>query len=343
MLFLPVSGAFGRGEYARSLSIAQAAKLKWPEALIHFALSRQAPYAASSPFPATLLESSPTFHTAAVSELIAKFRPHIVIFDNAGRTAQLRAASAVGARIVYISARSRQRRKAFRFTWMRLIDEHWIAYPEFIAGALSRFEQFKLNWLQRPTVRYLDVILARTAPTQESIMRRSDLKPASFVLIVPGGGTNHPRAAAANETFLAAANTLSERGHLAVFVGPATLANSQLRRFESLPQSELAELMSNARLIVTNGGSTLLQAIACGGACIAAPIAKDQPDRIQRCVEAAVAIASALDASSLVHAAEQLLIDEAARQGLARRAANLKLADGIDIALAALIPMIEAG
>jgi hypothetical protein len=32
-----------------------------------------------------------------------------VIFDNAGRTAQLRAARPVGARIVYISARRRQR------------------------------------------------------------------------------------------------------------------------------------------------------------------------------------------------------------------------------------------
>ena len=34
--------------------------------------------------------------------------------------------------------------------------------------------------------------------------------------------------------------------------------------------------MRAARLIVANGGSTLLQAIACGSACIAVPIAKDQ-------------------------------------------------------------------
>ncbi|HXC20881.1 MAG TPA: hypothetical protein VNV13_05315, partial [Steroidobacteraceae bacterium] len=132
MLFVPVSGPFGVGEYARSLAIAHAAKRRWPNADIHFVLSREAQYAASTPFSATLLASSPTFHSAEVIALMEKFRPDVLIFDNAGRTTQLRAARRVGARVVYISARARQRRKAFRLSWMRLIDEHWIAYPEFL-------------------------------------------------------------------------------------------------------------------------------------------------------------------------------------------------------------------
>ena len=122
------------GEYARSLAIARAASARWPGADIRFVLSREAPYAADAPFPATLLDSSPTFHSAAVIGLLEKWRPNIVVFDNAGRTAQLRAAQRLGARVVYISARRRQRRKAFRWQWMPLIDEHWIAYPQFIAG-----------------------------------------------------------------------------------------------------------------------------------------------------------------------------------------------------------------
>src|SRR5260370_38904386 len=133
LLFVPVSGAFGMCEYARSLAIAQGAAERWPRASIKFILSRAAPYAAQSPFPTTLLAASPTFHSAAVIEIMNQWRPDIVIFDNAGRTAQLRAAQRIGARVIYISARRRQRNKAFRVSWMRLIDEHWLAYPEFIA------------------------------------------------------------------------------------------------------------------------------------------------------------------------------------------------------------------
>ena len=81
------------GEYARSLAIAQGAAARWPGASIRFVLSRAAPYADTTPFPTTLLDSSPTFHSAAVIEVIESWRPDVVIFDNAGRTAQLRAAA----------------------------------------------------------------------------------------------------------------------------------------------------------------------------------------------------------------------------------------------------------
>jgi predicted glycosyltransferase len=365
ILFVPVSGAFGMGEYARSVAIAQAALRQWPQARIHFILSRQAPYAAAAPFPTTLLDSSPTFHTAAVAELIQTFKPNIVIFDNAGRTAQLRAAHAAGARIVFISSRPRQRRKAFRWRWMRLIDEHWIAYPQFIAGRLGFFEQLKLNRLRRPVVRYLDVILSRARAGEDSILVRAGLNPKTYVLIVPGGGTGHPGAGDATATFLAAANTLADSG-VTVFVGPTRTADAgvpfgqrvsqpasqpaghpplpsaQLHCFNALPQTDLAELMSGARLVLCNGGSTLLQAIACGSACIGVPIAQDQPRRIQRCVDAEVALAAKLDATSMVQAAGELLRDDPKRAALARRASDLELADGIDVALTALIQLMKA-
>jgi spore coat polysaccharide biosynthesis predicted glycosyltransferase SpsG len=356
ILFVPVSGAFGMGEYARSLAIAQAVQRRWPRAEIHFILSRQAPYAASVPFAATLLDSSPTFHTRAVAKVIKEFRPSIVVFDNAGRTAQLRAARRQGARIVYISARLRQRRKAFRWRWMRMIDEHWIAYPELIAGELKWLERFKLKRLGRPTVRYLDVILSRTTPEGESITARVGLKQRAFVLVVPGGGTGHPGAQDAAGQFLAAANSLAET-ETVVFVGPtrtadagvpthpkadnALVPNSRLRCFNSLPQADLAELLSQARLVVTNGGSTLLQGIACGRACIAVPIAQDQAERIQRCVNAGVAATAALAAPGIMRAATSLLRDESARAALAQRAGRLKLANGIEIALNALSHLAE--
>jgi hypothetical protein len=356
ILFVPVSGAFGMGEYARSVAIAHAVRRRWPRAEIHFVLSRQAPYAATVPFAATLLDSSPTFHSRAVGRLIKEFRPSIVVFDNAGRTGQLRAARRQGARIVYISARLRQRRKAFRWRWMRILDEHWIAYPELIAGELGWLERFKLRRLGRPTVRYLDVIMSRITPEDDSFTSRVGLKQRPFVLVVPGGGTGHPGASDAAGQFLAAANSLAET-ETVVFVGPTraadagvpappkaanpVLPSSRVRCFNSLPQADLADLLSQARLVVTNGGSTLLQAIACGRACIAVPIAQDQPERIQRCVNAGVAAGAALAAPSIVRAATNLLRDESARAALAQRAGKMKLANGIEIALNALAHLAE--
>jgi glycosyltransferase involved in cell wall biosynthesis len=333
------------GEYARSLAIAHAARRQWPQSSVHFVLSREAPYAASVPYPKTLLDSSATFHSAAVASLIEKLKPHLVIFDNAGRTAQLRAARGSGARVVYISSRARQRRKAFRLSWMRLLDEHWIAYPKFIAGDLGILEQFKLNLLKRPAVRYLDVIFARGGESREAILARAGLKYGEYVLLVPGGGTGHPGAADASSTFLAAAKSLGQRGVPTVLVGAKGAGEGQgrLQVLNSLPQETLAKLMQAARLVISNGGSTLLQAIACGVACIAVPIAKDQPERIRRCVQAQVARPAALDAASIVNAAGELLSDDAARLSLAHRASDLKLADGVEVAMAALVRLMRAG
>ncbi len=114
VLFVPVSAARGFGEYARARELAHGIQRRWPQAQLHFVLSAQAPYAAQCPFPSTLLPGSATLHTPQVLALLRLFKPDIVIFDNAGRTAQIRAAHAMGARVIYISSRRRQRGKGFR-------------------------------------------------------------------------------------------------------------------------------------------------------------------------------------------------------------------------------------
>ena len=341
------------GEYARSLAIAQGAAERWPRASIRFIVSRAAPYAAQMPFPTTLLASSPTFHSAAVIEVMNDWRPDIVIFDNAGRTAQLRAARKIGARVVYISARRRQRNKAFRVSWMRLIDEHWIAYPEFIAGRLRFVERLKRNLLGRPVVRYLDVILSKT---RESPALRPGIA-SDYVLMVPGGGTGHPGAGDAVEVFLQAARGLAALGVDTVLVGrvgmPSAVteaapggsagglaAGSRAQLLGSLPQAELAGWMRGARLVIANGGSTLLQSIACGRACVAVPIAGDQAERISRCVDLGVAVAAPLAADAMVKLAADLWRDGARIDALERRAAALGLADGVDVALRAMTALL---
>jgi hypothetical protein len=347
-LFVPVSGPFGMGEFARSSAIARAVLERWPAAAIRFVLSREAPYAQQPPFEAILVPSSPTFHSGVVVDLIRTWRPHVVIFDNAGRTAQLAAAHGCGARVVYISARRRQRRKAFRLRWMRLIDEHWIAYPQFIAGGLTLIERLKHRWLGRPTVRYLDVILSRATPPPAPAQESEPPTRGDFVLVVPGGGTGHPGVEDASEEFHEAARSLAEEGVPVRYVGPAraavhpaSIVPARLESLGPLAQADLAELMRKARLIVVNGGSTLLQAIACGAACVAVPIAGDQRERIRRCAAAGVAVEAPLAAAQIASKALALLRDEASRAALAARAGSLALADGVEIALRSLAPYIE--
>jgi UDP:flavonoid glycosyltransferase YjiC (YdhE family) len=344
-LFLPVSGPHGMGEYARAVQIAHAVAARWPQAKIHFALSREAPYEIDAAFACTLLPSSPTFHTPEVIALIEQMRPHVVIFDNAGRTAQLRAAQRIGARVVYVSARARQRRKAFRLRWMSLIDEHWLAYPELLAGPLNAVERFKLRLMGRPLLRYLDVMLPAPDPrAATAVLQRLDLATKPYVLLVPGGGTGHPGARDAVQVFAAAAHELAARGITTVLVGSANDEEmpgpAALQTLPRLPLIQLTALMRQARLVIANGGSTLLQAIACHAPCIGVSIAKDQAKRVRQCAEAGLARAATLNAAHIVSVATALLDNEPARTALARHAADLQLADGLGIAVTAIAGLL---
>jgi hypothetical protein len=316
VLFVPVSAARGFGEYARAREIARGLQRRWPTVQAHFILSEQAPYAAQCPFPTTLLPGSATLHTPQVLALLASFRPDIVIFDNAGRTAQVRAAHAGGARVIYISSRARQRRKAFRLGWMRALSEHWIAYPRFLAGELGWLERLKLGMLQRPQVRFIDTVLP-VAVTGE-IDAYPQLQ--DFVLVVPGGGTAHPGALDAPRRVGDAALGLAERGVNTVLVGVADGADTpRLTRLPLLPQAQLVALLRRARIVVSNGGDTLLQALACGCACVAVPIAHDQAARIARCRELGLVHDAPLATAGIIDAVMRLNADEGERLGLITR------------------------
>ncbi|HEY6454577.1 MAG TPA: hypothetical protein VIY90_04770 [Steroidobacteraceae bacterium] len=335
VLFVPVSAPRGYGEYARAREMAQAVQGRWPHAQLHFLLSMQASYAAQCPFPVTLLPGSATLHTPQVVELLGSFKPDIVVFDNAGRTAQIRAARAGGARVIYISSRRRQRRKAFRVSWMRLLSEHWIAYPRFIAGDLGVWERLKLNFLRRPRVRFLDTVLPVGAEEPGPLPQLRD-----FVLVVPGGGTAHPGARAAPGIISDAATALAAKGLRTVLVGAVEHNGSSaaLTRLPLLPQPQLLALLRRARVVVSNGGDTLLQALACGCACVAVPIARDQAARIARCRALGLIHAAALAPGAVVDAVAALYADEHERRSLVARGR----AQGIQDAMPQILDWIAA-
>lgn len=323
------------GEYARALALAVALRARNPDIDIHFVVSQAAPYAADTPFPTTLLPRSPTFHSLEVAELIEHLRPSLVVFDNAGRTAQLQAAARSGARVIFISSRPRQRRKAFRLRWMRLLDEHWIAYPEFIAGGLGVLERLKLRMPHAPVIRFLDAVVPPpNAEISAQMMSKFSIEPDGYVLVVPGGGTDHPGAEHAPQTVAAAAQCLAERGFRTVLVGvPTANTHPNLHVTPRMPMTQLAELIRGARLVISNGGDTLLQTIACARPCIAVPIAGDQPHRIQQCERVGLAIGASLDSTHLASTALSLLADTSRRTQLLQRLQSSTIANGLDIAL----------
>ena len=332
------------GEYARSLAIATAAAARWPQASIHFALSRDAPYAADTPFSKTLLPSSATFHPNKVAALIDEFRPDVVIFDNAGRTAQLRAARRVGARIVFISSRTVPRRRAFRVRWMRYIDEHWIAYPQFLAGALGRFERLKLRLLGRPVVRFLNPILPEPDfALAQALLAQFAVKANDYVLIVPGGGTEHPGTGPILQAVAAAARRLAAQGYSTILVGLDSKNKvAALRLAPRMRVTMLVELMRNARLAIVNGGYTMLQALACERPCIAVPIADDQSRRIDACAQTGAVLRAEAVAGAIDRAAHALLTDGAQLESMRAACARLGLHDGGRTVLDALQNLLVA-
>src|ERR1700683_429729 len=344
LLFIPVSGPRGMGEYARASAIALPSGHRWPQIEIRFALSRNASYAIEPPFPATFLPSSPTFHSREVAALIREFRPTLVLFDHAGRTFQLRAAVAGGARTIFISSRPRQRRRAFRLRWMRRLDEHWIAYPEFIAGALGPIERLKLLLLGRPTIRYLDTVLPQLdSALAISAMARFGVREGDYVLVVPGGGTGHPGALSAPQIVAEAAHRIALNSYPTILVGVTPQGalgaphSHALKVAPRLPVAMLIELIRGARLVISNGGDTMLQALACKRACVAVAIAGDQAFRIKRCGSQGLVESARLDRDDLERVALRVLAANSVQPALeSGAAARPAVRNAMEVALAAI-------
>lgn len=299
VLFVPVSGPSGMGEFARARGLAEAVAARWPQVEMHFLLHRDAPYAATCRFPTTVLPASPTLCDTEVIDAIHAFKPGVVVFDNAGRTAALKAARAAGAKVIYVSSRSRQRYKAFRLRWMRLLDDHWISYPSSIAGALSGFERLKQRVAGRPQLRFLDAVVA--PPDEAAATALLPMMPAPDLVIVPGGGSAFHDSAMTPARFARWGEALAAYGHRVVFVaGPSftgeVAVSDRVQLLRGVGGGALMALLRRSRLVLVNGGDTLLQALALGRPCVAVPIAGDQAARIARCVAAGGVEAPAPDA-----------------------------------------------
>jgi glycosyltransferase involved in cell wall biosynthesis len=341
VLFAPVTGPGGAGELMRCLVIARELARAEPEADIRFLVARDGVFREAVEFPIIDLDDSPTRSTPQVIAAIRAFQPDVMVFDNSGRTEQLRAAVAAGTRVVFSSRAPRLRWKAFRIKWMRLLDEHWMVFPAFVTGGITWLERIKLGVFHAYRVRQFDTLFT---PSEEGARRAwlagRGLEPGAYVVFVPGGRGEASRVAEPADLFVAAARKfVAMTGQRTVVLTGRKSVPGGDRRLTLLPRIEPGEvqhLLAEALFVVSNGGTTLIHALAHRRPLVAVPLASDQDRRIRRAVRLQIAVSAARAPAAIAAAAARLLREPARREAMTQRIAELRITNGIGEAVAAL-------
>lgn len=342
VLFAPVSGPGGAGELMRCLIIARELARAEPAADIRFLVARDGVFREAVEFPIIDLDDSPTRSTPQVIAAIEVFRPDVLVFDNSGRTEQLRAAVKAGARVVFSSRAPRLRWKAFRAKWMRLLDEHWIVFPTFVTGGLTWLERLKLRIFPDYRVRRFDTLFTPSdADARRAWLAAHGLEPGGYVAFVPGGRGEASRVAEPAELFIAAARAfVAATGQRAVVLtgrkGVAAEADARLTLLPRVEPGEVQHLLAEAACVVSNGGTTMIHTLAHARPIIAIPLASDQDRRIRRAVRLQIAETAPRQPEAIAAAAAALSRDAGRRDAMTRRIAGLGIANGVAEAVEAL-------
>jgi hypothetical protein len=345
VLFVPVSGPHGSGELMRCLIVARELRRADPGIESHFLVSRDGAFRDAVDFPLHDCDDSPTRSTQQVLATLAALQPDVVVFDNAGRTEQLRAAKRAGARLVFTSRSPRLRWKAFRVTWLRLLDEHWIVFPKFVTGGLSLLERLKLRWAPDYRVRHLDTLFTPSQPEARHVwLGAQDLLENGYTVFVPGGrGEQHAATVDPSELFQqAAARFTRETGEVAVVLtgrpasAPPADAPGSLRLLPRIRPEEVQHLLAGARRVVSNGGTSLIHALAHGKEIVSTPLASDQARRIRRAARLRVVIEVPPEPEAIANATVAIARDADRGAKMRREVAALHLVNGVDEAVAAL-------
>ncbi len=321
VVFVPVSGPEGAGEYYRCLAVARAMASNVDTREIHFVLSRSANVTRDDRFHYHLLDGSPTHSTKTVCQLFKNLQPAAVIFDSSIRTAQLRYAGEQGARVICLVSRESKRRKLLRPHKLRHIDTVWIVGALLTRQRLGRIERlFTRGWPGK--IRFGGVVLPGVGSGVSGSAGRG-----GYILVVPGGGGGTVDGQPVQKLFSDIAARLGDKLNLPVrFVaGPLSrLPLPDCRNVEAARQLDpdaLVDTMRQARVAVLGGGSLLLQGLAIGLPIVALPAGgKDQPRRCANLAkEELVHAPIPSTAGEAAAAAAMLWEDTAAREALEQR------------------------
>ncbi len=338
-MFVPVSGGSGSGELQRARLLARSARQRWPGLPIAIAAEQSAlALSADAGIDRLPLPGSPTRSSAEVIAAIVARRPALVVFDSTARPRQLRAARSVGARVVYVSSRPSARTRGFRWGAFGRIDEHWSVEFDPDAALPGPWQRWLLRRRTAPRWRTLSTLSESADAGRWPAALRDFVAAGPFVLFCPGGGGGIIDGVAAGAAFAAAA----ERSGVRAVIVRADLAPGAVESrgsvlcVSALPNAGLMALAQTGKLAVVGAGSLLLQALALGCACLALPLASDQPTRLRGLARRAAAATCAATIDALADAARALSNDPAALEALRVRARALGLRNGLTEALDAI-------
>ena len=289
VIFIPVSGSSGAGEYYRCLAIAKNIQNQAPDIAVHFLLAEGAAVERDPRFQYHVLRRSPSMETAAVIDKLRAIHPTAVVFDSSIRTTQLRAAHNLGAHVIIIVSRPAKRRKLLRPHKLRYVQAAWIIGAPAHQQRLRLMERLgTLGW--QGELRFAGTIL----PPETDNAPEGSIFREPFVLVAPGGGAGaRERLAAFSES---AQKLATEHGIPVLYVaGPLSQDplpdGPNLKAVRSLSPAALAEAMRKAHICLLGGGSILMQGLGLGKPCIAMPAGgRDQPNRIKELAKAKLII-----------------------------------------------------
>jgi UDP:flavonoid glycosyltransferase YjiC (YdhE family) len=165
-----------------------------------------------------------------------------------------------------------------------------------------------------------------------------------FTLFAPGGrGERHEARDPAELFTVAAREFAAATGRTAVVLtGSPKLTAAQVaepaavRLLPRISPDEVQHLVAGAEMIVGNGGTSMIHALAHGRPMVAVPLASDQLRRIRRAVRAGVVVRGPMDALGIAAAAAALLNDRTRCEEMQRRIADLGITNGVGEAVTAL-------
>jgi len=294
VLFIPVSSPSGIGEYMRSLIIAKALKMRWPNVNIHFILSEKVSYAKYCPFTVHSCQDSPTKEVKTVNGIIGKLKPDLVIFDASGRAKQFKQAKVVGAQVAFISQHNKKRSRGLKLNRVSNTDVHWVAQPDFCMKALSFWQRTKLILFNKKTPKNVGPVFeCSSLDYQEQLLKQYALIRGGY-FIFNGSGGHLVTGELAADIYYQAAQSLYQQTKIKCMVifgsnYPKELPeNSDGKKndiicIKSIDNKDFVSLISAAQGCIISAGDTLLQCIALHKLAVAAPVSPDQPARLKLC------------------------------------------------------------
>ncbi len=329
VVFIPVSGASGAGEYYRCAAIAEALLTISPNLPVHFIISAEASIYRDRRFHYHPIPGSPTHCSIQVIDYLRHPHPAAVVFDSSIRTQQLAAAKSLGAAVIAVVSRSSKRRRLLQPLKLRHIDSAWvIAAPHNHRQRRGIERLLTLGWGGR--LSFGGTVLS--PPCDKDLPK--ELAHDTYALVAPGGGGGLIDGERADKKFAEIAWRVSREGISVLFVpGPlsqvALPAASRLTAIRSLSPGGLMAAMSHARVCIVGGGSILGQGLALGKPCIPLPAGgRDQPERIAQLIHRGL-LQELEDYSAAAVSAEVIRLwrDEESRTNLSCRAKSSEYTD----------------